>query len=303
MIDVCDGNIETVDKVLFEETAGAKSVSGNFGMCKKNTNPVEYCKKIGVSNIFRFILSHPDMDHMDGIDEVVRQFGVLNFWDAGARRDKPDFSEGCPYLEKDWNRYVRLRDKLEPGVTVVSPLDGAKFKFANQAEDGSGGGDGLHVLAPTKDLLADPDLGDDINEGSYVILYKSLGGRILLCGDAHDAAFEHIVKNHLADVQDVEIMLAPHHGRDSGRSYDFLDFIRPKLTIIGCAPCQYIDYGQWSRRNLTILTSNQAGNIVVDSQRSGLVISIENKRYAEALARAPVKADANDLYPIYEISA
>jgi beta-lactamase superfamily II metal-dependent hydrolase len=233
------------------------------------------------------------MDHMDGIDEVVRQFGVLNFWDAGARRDKPDFSEGCPYLEKDWNRYVRLRDKLEPGVTVVSPLDGAKFKFANQAEDGSGGGDGLHVLAPTKDLLADPDLGDDINEGSYVILYKSLGGRILLCGDAHDAAFEHIVKNHLADVQDVEIMLAPHHGRDSGRSYDFLDFIRPKLTIIG----------QWSRRNLTILTSNQAGNIVVDSQRSGLVISIENKRYAEALARAPVKADANDLYPIYEISA
>jgi beta-lactamase superfamily II metal-dependent hydrolase len=303
MIDVCDGNIETVDKVLFEETAVAKSVSGNFGMCKKNTNPVEYCKKIGVSNIFRFILSHPDMDHMDGIDEVVRQFGVLNFWDAGARRDKPDFSEGCPYLEKDWNRYVRLRDKLEPGVTVVSPLDGAKFKFANQAEDGSGGGDGLHVLAPTKDLLADPDLGDDINEGSYVILYKSLGGRILLCGDAHDAAFEHIVKNHLAEVQHVEIMLAPHHGRDSGRSYDFLDFIRPKLTIIGCAPCQYIDYGQWSRRNLTILTSNQAGNIVVDSQRSGLVISIENKRYAEALARAPVKADANDLYPIYEISA
>ncbi|MBZ4187089.1 hypothetical protein K7B09_12230 [Thermomonas sp. RSS23] len=303
MIDVCDGNIETVDRIIFEETALVKSASGNFGMCKKNTNPLDYCKRWGIADVFRFILSHPDMDHMDGIDEVVRQLGITNFWDSGARREKPDFGGGCPYLEKDWDRYISLRDKKEAGVTVVNPLDGARFKFANQAEDGKGGGDGLHVLAPTRELLADPDLEDDINEGSYVILYRSLGGRILLCGDAHDAAFEHIKRHHLADVQDVEIMLAPHHGRDSGRSYDFLDFIRPKLTIMGCAPCQHIDYGQWSRRNLTVLTSNQAGNIVVDSDESGLVISIENGRYAEALAGKAVHSDGQGMFAIYRISA
>lgn len=303
MVDICDGNIETIDKIPFEESALAKSAGGNFGMCKKNTNPVAYCKSLGISNVFRFILSHPDMDHMDGIDQVARELGITNFWDSGARREKPDFSAGCPYLEKDWDRYVSIRDKKGSGVTVVSPLDGMRFKFANQLEDGTGGGDGLHVLAPNKALLKDPDLEDDINEGSYVILYRSVGGRILLCGDAHDAAFEHIKENHSADVAGVEIMLAPHHGRDSGRSYDFLDYIKPKLTIIGCAPCQHIDYSQWSRRGLTVLTSNQAGNIVVESEKSGLVISVENRRYAEALAGKSVAPDERGMYPVYQISA
>jgi len=31
-------------------------------------------------------------------------------------------------------------------------------------------------------------------------------------------------------------MIAPHHGRDSDRSYDFLDTVNPQLTLFGCAP-------------------------------------------------------------------
>jgi len=278
MVDICDGNAETTRKAVFKgEAAGA---TGNFRMCDCNTNPIEYCKSLGIKRLWRFVLSHPDMDHMDGFNRLVDQIGIDNFWDSGARREKPPF-EGGQYFEDDWDRYVKVRDGQESGVTVLRKVAGDSFQFANDAPEGQGH-DGLHILAPTSELLNDPDLDNDVNEGSYVVNYQSNGGRILLCGDAHDAAFGHIKRNYRQSVEGAAILLAPHHGRDSGRSYEFLDFIRPKLTVIGCAPSEYIDYAQWSRRGLDMITSNQAGNIVLDIGDGFIDVFIENKRFAVA---------------------
>jgi beta-lactamase superfamily II metal-dependent hydrolase len=262
-------------------------------MCDHNTNPIDYCNWIGIKKIFRFILTHPDMDHMDGFNRLVDEIGINNFWDSGTRREKPEFNNNSQYFEEDWQRYVKVRDGKEKDVTVVTHLAGDKFVYANK-DDKDGVGDALHILAPTKELLADPDLEDDVNEGSYVVLYRSAGGKVLFCGDAHDAAFEHIKNNYANDVAGTSVMLAPHHGRDSARSYDFLDFIKPKLTIIGCAPCKYIDYGQWSRRGLDILTSNQAGNIVLDTGDGYIDVFIENKTYAQSVLGS-VTLKTNDL--------
>lgn len=304
MIDICDGNAETTQKAIFSEAIkSAGRVTGNFRMCDHNSNPIDYCHSIGIKKVFRFILTHPDMDHMDGFNRLVSEIGINNFWDSGARRDKPEFNNNSQYIEEDWDRYVKVRDGKEDGVTVVNQLAGAKFSYANK-DDNNGPGDALHILAPTKELLADPDLEDDVNEGSYVVLYRSAGGKVLLCGDAHDAAFEHIKKNCANDVAGSSVMLAPHHGRDSGRSYEFLDFIRPKLTIIGCAPCQHIDYAQWSRRGLDILTSNQAGNIVLDINDGHIDVFVENQSYAKAaLGNDTLKTNNQGYYWLRRIDA
>jgi competence protein ComEC len=295
MIDICDGNSETTQKALFESVAKSEGkVAGNFGMCQYNTNPIDYCNALGIKSVFRFILSHPDMDHMDGFNRLIDEIGILNFWNSGARKPKPEFKQGSPYKEADWDRYVKVRDGKESGVTSLNKIAGDKFSFANANESG-GVGDALSILAPNEELLADPDLEDDINEGSYVVLYRSAGGRVLLCGDAHDAAFESIKKSYKADVEGCAVLLAPHHGRDSGRSYDFLDFIKPKLTIIGCAPSQHISYGEWSKRNLDILTSNQAGNIVLDIVAGQIDIYIENKTFVEAYLPAGTPIKKNDM--------
>jgi competence protein ComEC len=280
MVDICDGNAEMEKKAVFEQLQKSEGkLKGNFGMCNHNTNPIDYYKWIGLPQVHRFILSHPDMDHMDGFNRLANEIGMSNFWHPGSEKPKPEFNGGSQYLEADWDRYVKIRDGKEAGITVLSNLAGSKFSFANDGD----GHDGLHIIAPTQALLNDPDLMDDVNEGSYVVLYRSQGGRVLLCGDAHDSAFEHIKQNYREDVAGCAVMLAPHHGRDSGRSYDFLDFIKPKLTVIGCAPCQHISYDEWSKRGLDILTSNQAGNIVLDvASGQGIDVYIENKSFAQA---------------------
>src|ERR1041385_3238912 len=39
-------------------------------------NPIDYLKEnIGTNGIFRFIITHPDMDHLDGIQDLYSEFG------------------------------------------------------------------------------------------------------------------------------------------------------------------------------------------------------------------------------------
>ena len=186
VFDICGGNIPTEEDRAALAIMEKAAVRGNYQMCKHPTNPIKFVTdKMGKSTVFRFILSHPDMDHMDGFNNLMDTVNVLNFWDSGVRKEKPDFSKG-PYKEEDWDRHVSVRDGNE-SVTVVTPRAGAKGKYWNEDDEGKGG-DYITVCAPDKNLVDDANnsnSNESINDASYVILYRSSGGRILLPGDAH----------------------------------------------------------------------------------------------------------------------
>jgi beta-lactamase superfamily II metal-dependent hydrolase len=222
------------------------------------------------------------MDHLDGFDALLDQFAVCNFWDTGVRRAKPDFAEHCTYREADWDRYVTVRDGEEEGVATGIRRAGAQFAFGNKNEKGEGGGDGLYILAPDRELVNNSQEDGDLNDSSYVILYRSSGGRVLLPGDAHDDTWDYVTKHYAKDVAGCSFMLALHHGRDSDREYEFLDHIRPTVTLIGCAPSEHIDYSQWRNRNLECFTSNQAGNVVLDIFGGQIDVYVENVTFAKA---------------------
>lgn len=292
VVDVCNARRNTFDdrmvqlrKALAGVDASLGRVPGNFNQKDYPVNPILYMKDRGIDSIFRFILTHPDMDHMDGIKDLFAEFGPLNFWDTANTCEKDDFGNG-PYREEDWLFYKWLRDEnREGGPRRLTLHAGDRAKYFNRQEDGSGGGDGLYVLAPTKELMADCRDRDDYNDGSYVILYRSNAGRILMAGDSHDGTWDHILANHAEEVADVELLIAPHHGRDSGRSYDFLNVVRPKLTFFGNANSEHLAYGAWSRRGLPIITNNQADCMVVDTNGSHMQVYVTNGSFA--LARNP----------------
>lgn len=301
MIDICGGN----RKPIFEKSMLTQALDrprGNFAMCQIPTNPIEYLKGIGVTQIFRFILSHPDMDHLDGFNNLMNNFTILNFWDSGARKDKPDFNEdGCNYQEEDWDRYVKVKDGGE-GITVVRHLAGSSFPYANYNNENAQDIDSLYIASPNQELIDEANKTQDFNDASYIISFFSDDAKFIFPGDAHDNGWTSAINDYKTYIENAAFLLAPHHGRRSNRSWDFLRVVMPGLSLLGCASSEDLAYEAWYNRNLEYFTQNQAGNTVLEINSREIDVYIENPKYAEAAGGNVNRTNRQGYYYLTTIS-
>jgi competence protein ComEC len=260
-----------------------RGISGNFQQKKYPVNPISSMHEHDIEDIFRYIQTHPDMDHMDGIEVLFDEFSPTNFWDTNNTKEMLSSKwDHSPYQESDWKFYKHLRDSNNNDdprrLTLYSDDRG---QYYNIGSDGTGGGDGLHVLAPTKELVsAANEAAEDYNRCSYVVLYLTGGNRIVFGGDSHDETWEHILEHHQDVVTDIDLLIAPHHGRKSDRSYEFLDTLKPKLTFFGNARAEHLAYGAWAYRGFSIVTNNQANCMVVDASTTPMTLYVTHENFA-----------------------
>lgn len=287
VIDVCNAKADTPQN-RFAEALDAfmskSAVSGYFNQKAYPVNPIAYLRGRGITTVFRFILTHPDMDHLDGIKAIWEAFSPMNFWDTDntCSKSEDDFKNGSPYNYDDWAFYRKLRAGNGPaGLTRLTLFAGNCGQYWNRGENGSmNGGDGISILAPTPKLITQANECGDFNDCSYVLLYRVGPFRILFGGDSHDETWAHIIENHAAEIKNIDLLIAPHHGRKSGRSYEFLDILRPRMTFFGNASSEHLAYGAWNNRNLPFVTNNQAGSMVVNATSSSLDLYVTNENFA-----------------------
>ena len=220
---------------------------------------------------------------MDGIKELFDQFGPINFWDTNNRKViSPNSWANGRYSREDWEFYQALRKGTVPGGPKrLALLAGSEGKYFNVAADGRKGGDGLYVLAPTQDLVATANQTEEYNDCSYVILYRTGNWRVVFGADSHDRTREFILDEYSQDVSNVDLLVAPHHGRKSGRSYEFLDTLRPKLTLFGNARSEHLAYGAWNNRRLPFITNNQANCVVANIDNNSIDVFVTNETFAQ----------------------
>lgn len=258
VIDI--SNAERADNI-FENA----SLSGDHKQKNYPVNPIEYLSDQGVGTIFRFILTHPDMDHMDGIKDLFNSFEVLNFWDTENTKVMDTNASWGKYNKEDWEFYQEIRNS-EQSPKVLHLYAGSHGQFYNQDENGESGADGLYLLAPTIELVEEANNTKEYNDCSYVILYRTGNGKkIVFAGDSAEKTWNYILENYKEDVTDIDILVAPHHGRKTGGNDEYLDILNPKLTLFGNAKSQYLDYSSWNNRNLDHITNNQANCIILDT--------------------------------------
>lgn len=286
VIDVC--NAKTTDlqaeKSITEMAKLERGISGNFQQKRYPVNPISYLKNHSYNNIFRYIQTHPDMDHMDGIKVLFDEFNPTNFWDTNNTKEIKDASwKSSTYNKEDWIFYKNLRDKNpNENPRRLALLSGKSGQYWNVGNDNSSGGDGLHILAPTQELIdAANESDNDYNDCSYVLLYRTNDMRIIFSGDSHDDTWEHILENHKQDVEKIDLLIAPHHGRDSDRSYEFLDVLKPTLTFFGIASSKDLAYSKWRSRGLSIITNNQANCMVVDASTTPMKLYVTHVNFAK----------------------
>ncbi len=74
----------------------------------------------------------------------------------------------------------------------------------------------------------------NINNHSAVTVVKYANKKIVICGDNEAESFSNLMdKREFRDaVKSSDILVAAHHGRESGYDRNFVELVSPKLTII-----------------------------------------------------------------------
>lgn len=193
------------------------------------TNPIDFFARVYPGRpIFRYIQTHPDIDHMRGICSLVES-GLIptNFWDTHHVKE-PELQEQDV---KDWQSYHDLRVGNYKKLTILRYHRGAQARYFNQNENETPGGDNIEILSPTPEIQQWADENEEWNDLSYVLRITHAGRRIILGGDAGETAWEEIF-HHYGSQLKCDILKASHHGRDSGYSQLAVEAMSPLLTIV-----------------------------------------------------------------------
>jgi competence protein ComEC len=195
--------------------------------------------------IFRLLITHPDMDHMTGLYRLYEQERreILNFWHTGFH----DFNledaswEGSPYDERDWETYKKLRAGAPGGPKHLQLYQGSTGHYWTD--------DGVEIWAPTPDLERLAVDKDQPNILSMVLKIGYAGRSIVLGGDAtSDESWPAICAAGI--VGRVDVLKPSHHGRRSGYYGPAVKAMSPWLTITSVADAEHDateNYRRYSR--------------------------------------------------------
>jgi len=220
-------------------------------------------------SITRFISTHPDEDHLCGLEYLDQKMGITNFYCVENEATKEDESS-------DFKKYQELRDSekaffIKKGIT-------RKWMNLNDEVRGSSG---LSILWPDTnnedfiEQLGKAKNGESPNNISAIIKYSiENSATVLWMGDLETDFIEKI-KDEVT-WPNVDILFAPHHGRKSGRvPKDILKKLDPKMIVIGEAPSEHLHY----YKDYNIITQNLAGDIIFDCLTNKIRIYVSNENY------------------------
>lgn len=218
--------------------------------------------------LFRYIQTHPDMDHMSGLASLFwgEKVPLGNFWDYGHAKT---FSEAGfdknHYDWNDWLAYMQLRQGNHG--------DGTNHTVIKRLRDEAGDywtEDGLTILGPTRDLIDYCDRIEKYNNSSYVLRLDYGGRRLILPGDAEKPAWDSIEADF--DEADLvcDVLKAAHHGRESGYSETAVEAMNPDFVICSVGKKPSTDASdEYRSHGATVLSTRYNGTITAQIWTDG----------------------------------
>ena len=229
----------------------SQSILESKGYSIKLTDPIEYMKENGITNIHRFISTHPHMDHISGIKALYDEIGFRNIW-ISNHKWSPDLSKLNDSQKEDWTFYQKLKKGQIEGVTTIKPLENDAREFIAD--------DGFSILAPNQEILNKSS--SNANHISYVLLLEYAGRKIVFGGDAEDLTWEHAYNNNGNKIKNIDILKASHHGRDSGYHQPSVKLMNPQHTIVSVGKKPSTDASKKYNNYSNVMSTRWKGNIV-----------------------------------------
>jgi len=208
----------------------------------------EYLWWRGLDEIDYVVVTHADADHIDGLNDVLRNFSVRNALIARAPANDPEFS--------------KFSETLKQTNTKAELLQA---------------GDVIHFGAVEMSVLWPPAGGETSTNNDSLVLRLKFGDRsILLTGDIEKQAEQSLLEswpNLRADVVKV-----PHHGSKTSSTEDFVCASLPQFAIVSVGRHSMFGHPhkevvqRWQSHGATVLTTGECGTISVGTDGKDLTL-------------------------------
>lgn len=199
---------------------------GSYDDNNTNFSPLLHLKNVyNVPRLDYVIITHPHLDHIDDIlnfdalnpkvlnrpkqitnAEVMQEEEKIK---TIRNRDRPIFEKYCEIN----NRYNHTIQSTDPDYT---------------RNPDNYGGLNIQTFTPT---ICDHS---NFNNHSIISVFEYAGIKVVIPGDNEKCSFEELMQREdfIEGVKNADILLAPHHGRETGYYNEFVSIVNPRITIV-----------------------------------------------------------------------
>ncbi len=212
----------------------------------------QYLWSRGMDRVDYVLATHADADHIDGLNDVARNFSVRSAIVARTPSDDPEYARFA----------ATMRDA---GVTV----------------DKIGAGDVLRIGGVSAQVLWPPATRDESapsrNNDSIMLLIRYGEKTLLLTGDIEKQG-EAAVLREGVDLKSDLVKIA-HHGSRTSSTEDFVAAAHPSLAIISVGRTSMFGHPhkdvveRWRASGAEVMTTGQQGTISVVTDGRDLKVS------------------------------
>jgi len=236
--DNLSGDVETGEETFERETRsiGESVVS-------------EYLWWRGLDHVDYILATHADADHIDGLNDVARNFSVRAALVARIPDSDPEYARFSKTLSAE---HIPLR--------IIGAGDVLRF-----------GGVTASVLWPLPSV--DPNAASRNNDS--IVLRLQLDERaLLLTGDIEMAGESAMLQAH--ENVDADVIKVAHHGSKTSSTESFITAARARFAIISVGQTSIFGHPnkevveRWKTSGAQVLTTGQSGTITVTTNGQNL---------------------------------
>lgn len=170
---------------------------------------VPFLSYSGINRIDSIIISHNDVDHINGIPEIAKCCEV-----GGVYANNAFFSQA-----DQWGTAKYLEESLSKKGLEIQPL-GKEINLHSDAK--------VKIIWPNEQIEGLSD-----NDKSAVCVIEFAGRKILLCSDVEGISQKEMLR--LNPNLKADVVVVPHHGSNKTTEQHFLENLDAEILVCSCS--------------------------------------------------------------------
>lgn len=244
--DVGQGDCE------FIELPDGKCMLIDSGESEYADKVIARIENLGYSTIDFLIVTHPHIDHMGAMSEIIENFEIGDIYMSNATADSQTYE----------NLIETISDKNE----IINYANAGDIIYKTESVD-------VKILSPNSENY------NELNNISVVVKVTYDDASFLFTGDAEKLVEEEML-DACYDELDSDVLKVGHHGSKYSSSSRFLNAVTPQYAVIECGKDNPYDHPhidamkRLSRTDAQVYRTDEKGDIKIATD--GDIIKIED---------------------------